>query len=139
MTTRPASHPASRRRNAHLIATCAQLVADTARAAAAIYQPIANNPTGPVLVSGRDLYLLAAGARTRLDYARELDQKQWEPLTAAEEAGKGDATSQRIAVACLRLQESADAVMTDPSRAAELALAATGELVQMVHLASLDA
>lgn len=107
--------PAARRRNAHLIATCAQLAADVNQAAAAVYSTIAAAPHEPVVVSGREIYLLAISATARLDHAVELDNDAWPAAAQAEREERARSARARAVLA-----DAAAAVDTEPAVPADL-------------------
>lgn len=98
--------PAARRRNAHLIATCARLTADIGQAAADVYEPIAEAPDEPVVVSGRALYLLSSSASARLDSAVARDQAQW--LVDAQVEAEASTRAHRARVVLADLSEIVD-------------------------------
>ncbi|WP_062214684.1 hypothetical protein [Streptomyces sp. NBRC 109706] len=91
--------PAARRRNTHLIATCAQLIAEIGHAAAEVYNTVAGAGGEPVVVSGREIYMLGITAATRLDRATQMDRDQWAAISRSEEADSQRAARERAVLA----------------------------------------
>jgi hypothetical protein len=110
----PVPSPAACRRNANLLAACSTLIADAARAAAGLYQALADAPDGQVALSRRELARLAADAAPRLDRARRLDRDRWPDKASAEAEAAGRMSAERAVLAEVEATVDAEPALRPP-------------------------